>query len=70
MFYIQIGIWMVYLVATKLNGAYIDFQEWIIATKRHTGHDSFFEAFVGDEQSILSQEKLKKEKGWKCYVSS
>lgn len=54
---------MVYLVATKLNGAYIDFQEWIIATKRHTGHDSFFEAFVGDEQSILSREKLKKEKG-------
>lgn len=30
---------------------------------RDTGHDSFFEAFVGDEQSILSQEKLKKEKG-------
>lgn len=54
---------MVYLVSTKLNGAYIDFQEWIIATRRHTGHDSFFEVLVGDVQSILSGEKLKKERG-------
>lgn len=38
---------MVYLVSTKLNGAYIDFQEWITATRKHTGHDSFFEVFVG-----------------------